>query len=461
VAECAGAFAGQDWERARTQMLAGLVNFGRHTITGSLATAGLQQADWSSSYRALQRLPADKLFAQVQKQTLAKLGPKAAWVVAMDDSLLRKSGRLIPGCRWLRDPMSPGFSVNFTWGQRILQFSAAIPGAEGSARLIPVDWRQAPLPQKPRKKATAAELGQYQATLKQANLNRVAARAIGTLRQSHPEGPIHFVTDGRFTNKTLLRALPPGTVLIGRIRKDSVLHECPIAPQARARGRPRRYGPLLPTPEALRTEETRPWQEVSAWAVDRRHRFRIKTLGPIQAPICGVDKRVRLVVIAPVAYQLRKGAKLLYRQPAHLLCTDPDLPVEKILQEFLWRWDIEVNFRDEKTLLGVGQAQLRNPQAIDRQPAAAVAAYSFLLLASLNAFPDPSSFGSIPLPLWRKRHPPRRPTTNRLISELRKDLWAHCLNPTILSHFSSDSPSDHNPFKINSSLAHAAFYCTN
>ncbi|MDR2051685.1 MAG: hypothetical protein LBQ63_07950, partial [Deltaproteobacteria bacterium] len=38
-----------------------------------------------------------------------------------------------------------------------------------------------------------------------------------------------------------------------------------------------------------------------------------------------------------------------YRNPAYLLCTDPDLPVERLLQAYLWRWEIELNFRDEKT----------------------------------------------------------------------------------------------------------------
>lgn len=47
---------------------------------------------------------------------------------------------------------------------------------------------------------------------------------------------------------------------------------------------------------------------------------------------------------------------MLYRQPAFLVCTDPQMTLEDLLQDYLWRWDIEVNFRDEKTIMGVGQA---------------------------------------------------------------------------------------------------------
>jgi len=56
-----------------------------------------------------------------------------------------------------------------------------------------------------------------------------------------------------------------------------------------------------------------------------------------------------------------------------------------LLQSYLWRWDIEVNFRDQKSLLGIGEAQVRNPHSVQSQPALAVAAYGLLLLSSLRS----------------------------------------------------------------------------
>ena len=58
-----------------------------------------------------------------------------------------------------------------------------------------------------------------------------------------------------------------------------------------------------------------------------------------------------------MSYRLRSGARKLYTQPAYLICTDALLSLEDLLQEYIWRWDIEVNHRDEKTILGEGQAQ--------------------------------------------------------------------------------------------------------
>ena len=453
--EMAGAFASpEDFRRIRSQWLAGLLNLGRHTLTGTLTTAGQQQRDWSADYRFLQRLPIDQIYASLQQQTLARTsGP---WVVAIDDSCTRKTGRRIPGCGWRRDPLSPPFHVNFTWGQRVLQCAAAVAASDGSARLVPIDWTEAPLPRKPRH-PTAAQADAYAEARRQANINAVALRRMTHLR-TVTDRLIHFVVDGRFTNRTVLRQLPKDSVVIGRIRKDTKLYE-PCAPH-KANGRPRRYGKILPTPEQLRTDDS-PWQEVSGWATDRQHTFKVKTAGPVMARIRGVTAPVRIVVVAPLGYRLRQGSRILYRQPAYLICTDPTLAIEQILQEYLWRWDIEVNLRDEKCLLGVSEAQVRHPIAVQRQPASAVAAYALLLLAGLDAYGHAGRPPSVPLPKWRRKHPPRRATTGLLISQLRVELWSQCLRRETLQQFWSPRPSNVKFPKPGSTLAAAVFHAHN
>ena len=75
----------------------------------------------------------------------------APLVAAMDDSLLRKTGRKVHGAKYQRDPLSPAFHTNLTLAQRVLQISAAVPDGHGRALLVPVDFLHAPLPAKPRK----------------------------------------------------------------------------------------------------------------------------------------------------------------------------------------------------------------------------------------------------------------------------------------------------------------------
>ncbi len=456
----APAFAApEDFARARTQWLAGLLNLGRHTVTGALTTAGAQHRDWSADYRLLQRLPVEPIFAHVQKEALAATDPARPWVVALDDAITRKTGRCIPGCGWRKDPLGPPFNVNFVWGQRVLQFSAAIPAEDGSARLVPVDWQEAPLPKKPSRQADPQTQAAYVEARKQANINQVAAARMARLRTA-TERVIHWVSDGRFTNKTLLRRLPENTVLIGRVRKDTKLY-APCAPLPGKNGRPRKYGDTLPTPEALRTDETTAWSRVSAFAAEKRHDFKIKTLGPVLARITGVDTLVRVVVIAPLGYRLKKGGKLLYRQPAYLICTDPDVPLAELLQDYLWRWDIEVNFKDEKSLLGVSEAQVRAPEAVRRQPAGAVAAYALLLLAGHKTYGPDRLPPTVPLAKWRRREPPRRATTGLLVNQLRVELWSRQIRAESLSHFSNQSRPEQKSDKPSTDLASALFYTHN
>lgn len=456
----ASAFASpEDFARARTQWLAGLLNLGRHTITGALSTAGSQHRDWSAEYRLLQRLPVDAVFEHVRREALAASDASQPWVVAVDDSVTRKTGRCIPGCGWRKDPLGPPFNLNFVWGQRVLQFSAAIPASDGSARLVPVDWQEAPLPKKPSRHADPATQAAYVEARKQANINEVAAARMAHLRTA-TKRPIHWVSDGRFTNRTLLRRLPENTVLIGRVRKDTKLY-APCGAQPGKNGRPRKYGDTLPTPEQLRADETIAWRRVSAFAAEKRHDFKVKTQGPVLARITGVDTLVRIVVIAPLGYRLKRGGKLLYRQPAYLICTDPDVPLENILQEYLWRWDIEVNFRDEKCLLGVSQAQVREPEAVRRQPACAVAAYALLLIAAHKTYGPDQLPPSVPLAKWRRGDPPRRAATALLINQLRVELWSRHLRPESLSHFCSRTRPNQKSPKPSLDLASAVFYSHN
>ncbi|AHF92287.1 hypothetical protein OPIT5_30125 [Opitutaceae bacterium TAV5] len=449
----------EDFSRARTQWLAGLLNLGRHTVTGALSTAGSQHRDWSAEYRLLQRLPVDPIFAHVRREALAATDADRPWVVALDDSITRKTGRCIPGCGWRKDPLGPPFNINFVRGQRVLQFSAAIPAADGSARLVPVDWQEAPLPKKPSRHADAQTQKAYVEARKQASINEVAAGRMEHLR-TVTERPIHWVSDGRFTNRTLLRRLPENTVLIGRVRKDTRLY-APCDGRPGKNGRPRRYGDTLPTPEQLRTDDTVDWLRVPAFAAQKRHDFKIKTQGPVLARITGVDTLVRVVVIAPLGHRLRKDSKLLYRQPAYLICTDADVALEDILQEYLWRWDIEVNFRDEKCLLGVSEAQVREPEAVRRQPACAVAAYALLLLAAHRTYGPHGLPPSVPLAKWRRGEPPRRATTGLLINQLRVELWSPHLRRESLSHFCSRPSPDQKSHKPSSDLASALFYSHN
>ncbi len=91
-----------------------------------------------------------------------------------------------------------------------------------------------------------------------------------------------------------------------------------------------------------------------------------------------------------------------------------------MLQAYFDRWGIEVNHRDEKEIIGVGQAQVWNPQSVSKVPALLVPMYSWLLLAGLQCYGPKRTSEYEPLPKWRPGA--KRPSCLDLIALLRKQL---------------------------------------
>jgi hypothetical protein len=464
IAQCAGAFASPATAaRARRHLLSNLVCFGRHTITGLLRNQDRTQQDWTADYRlySRDRINEDELFNQIRREVEARAPADAPLVVAMDDSILRKTGRKIHGSQYQRDPLSPPFHVNLARGLRVLQISAAVrQGTDGAARMIPVDFLHAALPAKPRKDAGPERQAAYQAERARANINLAARQRLAHLRQQMDQTGsadrwLVATIDGRFTNGTVLRQIPERTTLIGRVRKDAAFYHPPEP--ATTPGRKRKYGPRAPTPLALLRDATRPSQTVQAHAAGQRYEFKIKTLGPVYSQMDRGAHALRLVVIEPVPYRKTKTSKLEKREPAFLLCTDPELPLAELVQNYLWRWDIEVNFRDEKTVLGVGQAQVRSAAANQNAPALAVAGYALLLLASIKTYGAEGKPDTFQSPRWYQRPPAQRATTLELINQLRYELWATALKNNFRP-LSSAAPPDHNRPKSDHPLHSAIFF---
>lgn len=451
-------------QRLQQHLLATLLCPERCTLTNLLCTGGLQQQDWSAHYRCYshQRVDIQVLFDEVCCQVEQALPPQAPLVVAMDDTLVRKQGAHIHGVRWRRDPLGPPFQTNLVRGQRYLQFSAAWPtGQQGQTRMLPIGFYHVPGAGKPARDADAAALAAHKELLKQRCLNTQTQAQMKRLRAAVPATrPLVFTGDGSYTNRDVLQGLPQGSCYIGRLRKDAVLHFLPPDKVEGTLGRPLRYGTQAPTPEALRQDAQVPWQQVEAFAAGKVHHMRVKTLEPLLWPKAGAGLQMRLVVIAPLAYRLRKGSKVLYRQPAYLLCTDMHLPLAEVVQHYLWRWGIEVNFREQKTLLGTGEAQVRTEGSNQQLPAMTVAAYALLWTAALSTANAQRLQDVLIPPKWRahgQRDTNAPPTTGTLLRHLRYEVWAGALRPATFRHFAHSPPSTPNTPKSLPSLPSTLF----
>lgn len=453
----------QDWnhvfarqrtfDRARRLTYGQLLSVPRHTTSAAICTIGRQFLDWSADYRVFSRSPWNPqiLFDAVIDHAIPLLPPFPAPVIAaIDDTACKKSGRRIPGVATVRDPQSPPYHVNLIRGLRFVQASLTIAPlhGKGPARALPVRFQPAPPVPKPKKNAPAPQWEEFKKRKKAFSLAQIGLSTIVDLRQALDAREdtrlrqLLITGDGSYTNQVLLKGLPPHTTLIGRIRQDADLH-LPLDPNTKTSGRPRKYGPQAPTPrEVLSSDEVRSLQ-VPCFAVGQVRTFNVKVFGPVLWHKAGHDKPLLLVVIKPVGYRLRKGSKLLYREPAFLICTDPNLDLKTIVQAYVYRWEIEVNHHDEKSVIGVAQAQTRTPKAVDRQPQLQVAAYSLLQLASILAHGFERTDDYLPLPKWRSHSP--RPSTADLVDLLRQQIIGHTFSADheiTFGHFAESQEPD-------------------
>jgi hypothetical protein len=408
------------WHRARRLALGLVVSLGLRTITRALGAVGREQKPWSNEYRVFSRSPwaMRALFASVVDEALALQGA-GPLVVAGDYTHLVRAGRKVKAARWTRAPLSPPFHVNLVRAVRFFQLAFLVPCAPAAPRAVPVAFAESPVPLKPGKRADEAAWVAYRQEQKRSPA-AVAARAeIVALRQYLDEHgakarALLVALDGGFCQRRFLEEPIAGVALLCRARKDAVLcrrHEGPG---------PRFYGVQTFTPESLRQDDTVPWQEMTARFGAREHALRYKEGGVVYWRNGARRRPLRLLVLAPQPYRRSPQGKLLYRDPGYLLTTDLTTSATVLIQAYLDRWQIEVAHRDEKSVMGVGQAQVWNERSVTRQPAFAVAAYALLLLAPLKAYGGQRGAELSALPRWRGRA--GRPSCLDLVNALRGQL---------------------------------------
>jgi hypothetical protein len=417
-------------ERALQAGIGSLIAVGRRTITNSIQARNATDSDWSADYKVFSRSPwseADLFDASFT--IFLERYPGRDVPVALDETKLHKTGRRIPHAAWQRDPLSPPFHTNLIWGLRFLQASVLYPHhTEGElpARGIPVAFVDSPAVKRPGSRASDQEWKAYRLEQRERNLSRDALDMIVGLRSrldrlGGSDRTLVMSMDGSFCNRTVFRSDLDRVTLLARTRKDARL--ClPAAPSSR-----RKYEPNTFTPEQVRLDESIPWQSAQMTIGAVRHEFRYKELSNVLWRSGAALRPLRLIVIAPQPYRTKSCGGKDYRRPAFLLTTDHLTPAAVLIQIYIDRWQIEVNHREEKDLLGVGQAQVWSEQSVARQPAFIVALYSLLMLASLLEFGPGRTSAFAPLPPWRKHA--TRPSVLDLIHLVRRELIEAQVSP--------------------------------
>lgn len=410
--------------RARHHVVAGLCALGRKTLTSSIVLLP-NEGDWSADYRLFSRSDwsAEELFRPIVRNATPWLEDSII-AVAWDDTKLKKTGRKIATASWQRDPLSPPFSVNLLWGLRFLQASLLLPlyrHGEIPARGLPIRFQEVPVTKKPKKSAPKEEWDQYKQAIRERNLSTAFRDQVASVRrmldeEGKRERMLLAVVDGSFCNRACFSMDVERTHILARTRKDAKL--CFPASD----GGRRTYDETKFTPESCRQDDAIKWRCCQAFHGGSFRQVTYKEVTDVLWQGGTKTRPLRLIVIAPIPYRRSATGKLLYRDPAYLLTTDLVTSAEVLLQKYFDRWEIEVNHREEKDTIGVGQAQVRSSKSVPRQPAFQVAAYSVMHLSALLAFGPTRTDVYAALPRWRKKS--RRPSCLDLVRLLRQEVAA-------------------------------------
>ena len=408
------------FHRALEHSIGWLTALGRKTVTCLLTWWGKTDQDWSADYKLYSRSKwqVNQLFDVILARALS-LNKSKYISVAVDDTVKKKTGKCIPGAGWCRDPLSPHYRPNLIHGLRFLQFAIVTSIPNLPSKTVPIRWTSVLNFKKPRKKAAKKEWDKYRALQKKHNLTTQFISDAQELRLAMDKAGgiaklLIIAGDSHFCNRFCLKAPIKDTVILARSRKNASLRLRDTTGSHR-----RFYSKEKFTPQQVRLDKTIPWKCLKIRYGSKKRLIRYKEIKEVfwqstqRTPL-------RLIVIAPTPYH--KGRRLQYRQEAYLLTNaSPEVPIKVLIQAYFDRWQIEVNHKEEKSILGVGQAQLWNENSVARQPAFEVVSYSALLLASIEAHggQTPPSVAQTRAK-WYRYH--GRASCRELVQELRRNL---------------------------------------
>lgn len=164
--------------------------------------------------------------------------------------------------------------------------------------------------------------------------------------------PIWIVLDGFYAKKEVFQAARECMiVLVTRIRWDSKVFDLPpkLKPgQKRGRGGPRKYGKRIVM--ANKAANAQGWTRIEVLTTDGRKVA--KDYKSFQATMPGISGPVRIVLLREEDKSWRA-----------IMCSNPDVRVEWVIQASTDRWAIEQSFHDLKETEGIEDVQLRRYHA--------------------------------------------------------------------------------------------------
>jgi len=350
----AGCFTQPSFQTFRALVLGQISQTGRRTVCGMLVGARLSGV-WEHSR-------AHRFFSRARWQpdrlglTLAALiverfvAADAAVTVAVDDTLLQRWGRKVYGCFYHHDATANSERSAVAWGNNwvVVGICITLPCLERTV-CLPVLFRlwrprrpeyakaQKPDPERPSKPMLAREL-------------------ILLLAQRLPGRRIDLVGDAAYASEAWRGLNPRGVTITSRLRTNAAIY-APAPERTGKRGRPRKWGRRLPRLAEIALDPATTWTEHTVRRYGKPETLLLAVTCCLWEPL-GSDTPVRVILVGdttkPAGYQLA------------LITTDLHSSAAEIVERYCDRWAIEVSFEEAKHQAGVGDAENRTKNAVER-----------------------------------------------------------------------------------------------
>ena len=326
-----------------------------------------RDAHWTTYYKLIERarLPVGELAIRLLL-LVQQIFPAELLNLIIDDTLIPRSAKSGPGISIKHDHSRKANRPTFLNSQCWVMLALVVTVRLGSALAIPVrSW-------------LVEESGQHGKLW-------VACQLINSVL-GHVKN-VRLLIDAWFMRKSLILPLLEQRVrIIGQVRRDTALY-LPPEPEAKRRGRKRKYGQKIDaaTLEALPATE----MELSLYGKTQRVRLR---------SVIAMARFLKGLPVRAVWCQMRQPDDT-WSRPRLILATETDLSAQAVVEIYAQRWGIEPLFHNLKRWWGVTNLWQRSKEALELWMQIRSIAYALTQLLALRLW---DSFPLMEIAPWRK-----------------------------------------------------------
>lgn len=334
---CRGAFGAPGFATFVALVVGALGAVGPRTVTGMWVAAGLaDRIHWSRAHRFFSEMKWEPdtvglMLAHLVVSMFVAAGVPI--VVAVDDTLFHRFGKLVYGAAWQHDGSAKGRDGIGRGNCFVVVGLVVTVPFMARPVLLPILFRL----YVPKESASKVEL---------------ARKMVNLLSRAFAPRRIHVVADALYRGPAW-RDLPGNVTFTTRLCSRAVLYAPAPEPTGR-RGHPAWKGPRLGSAAEIAATVT--WRTVT---VTRYGQFGEVLIAEVTCLWWGSLHRtpIRLVLVRDSDRR---------RKDLALVTTDLATSAEGIIGRYCQRWSIEQTIKDAKEIMGAGDAQNRLEKAVQR-----------------------------------------------------------------------------------------------